>query len=52
MNKRNRQQIYNTRIRNLTTLGSKGTSCTVSVRKSFDEEHKSIRKEMRRLGVV
>lgn len=53
----NRQHRYyhkhkegNVNKKALTLLGSKGTSCTTKPKKSFDEEHKSIIKEARRLG--
>lgn len=47
-----RDKHYNTRIKNLTTLGSKGTSSDVKVKKSFREEHNSIVSEKRRLGLI
>ena len=48
-NKHNQRRHYNTRIKNLVTLGSLGTSCSYHRRKNFDDEYKSIRSEMRML---
>ena len=49
INKRNTRKTYNTRIKNLTTLGSMGTSCSYHRKPSFEEEYRSIRSEMKML---
>lgn len=49
INKRNIKKIYNTRIKNLTTLGSLGTSSSYHMKPDFEEEHKSIRTELKML---
>ncbi len=52
INKRNKSgYVYNTRIKNLTTLGSLGTSSSSKCKASFNEEYVSIRKEMKRVGL-
>ena len=50
-NKRNIRKNYNTRVKNLTTLGSWGTSSTSHPRKTFEEEHRSIKREMKHLRI-
>lgn len=49
VNKRNKQKHHNTRIKNLVTLGSWGTSSTCHMKKSFREEHKSVRSQLKML---
>lgn len=52
INKRNKSNYqYNTRVKNLVTLGSLGTSSSCKCKSSFSEEHISIRKELKRLGL-
>lgn len=49
MNNRNKRKNYNTRVKNLTELGSLGTHSTCHAKKDFDAEHRSIRSQMRML---
>ena len=49
INKRNRRKVFNTRIKNLTTLGSLGTNSSSHMKNSFEEEYDSIQTEMRML---
>lgn len=50
INNRNlKEKFYNTRIKNITTLGSFGTSSTSKRKSSFKEEYKSIQSEMKML---
>ena len=49
VNKHNLRKQYNTRIKNLVTLGSLGTSATSHMKKNFEEEYKSIQSELRML---
>lgn len=48
-NKNNLRKQYNTRIKNLVTLGSLGTSSTCHRKPDFKEEYKSIRTEFKML---
>ena len=41
--------MYNTRIKNLTTLGSLGTNSSYHMKPDFKEEYKSIKSEMKML---
>ncbi len=51
INKRNVRKNHNTRIKNLTELGSLGTSSSYHPKKDFDEEYRSIRSQMRMLRI-
>ena len=51
INKRNTRKSYNTRIKNITELGSLGTSSTCHRKPDFDDEYRSIRSEMRMLRI-
>lgn len=48
-NKHNQRRYYNTRIKNLVTLGSLGTSSTYHRKKSDKEEYESIRAQFKML---
>lgn len=48
-NKHNQRKHHNTRVKNLITLGSWGTSSTSHRRKDFYDEYKSIRSEFKML---
>ena len=46
-----RHKIGNTSRKAITSLGSKGTSSTTKPKDTFEEEHKSLMNEARRLGL-
>jgi len=46
-----RHKIGNTNKKAITSLGSKGTSSTCKPKGSFDEEHRSLVSEARRIGL-
>lgn len=46
-----RHKINNTNKKAVTTLGSKGTSSTHHPKETFEEEHKSLMREAKRLGL-
>lgn len=46
-NKRNLQRQHNTKIKNLTTLGSKGTISSPHRNPNFKEEHRIIKSQLR-----
>ena len=48
-NKHNKRRYHNTRIKNLVTLGSLGTSSSYHRKKNDKEEYRSIRSEFRML---
>ncbi len=47
INKRNLNKCYNTRVRNLTTLGSKGTITSPHRNPSFNEELRIIKSQLK-----
>ncbi|MBQ6345151.1 MAG: hypothetical protein IJI96_03450 [Methanobrevibacter sp.] len=47
INKRNRQRTYNTRVKNLTTLGSKGTISSPHRNLDFKQEARIIKSQLR-----
>ena len=49
INKHNLRRCHNTRVKNLVTLGSLGTSSSFHKKSTFKDEYKSIRKEIKRL---
>lgn len=51
INKHNLKKVYNTRIKNLTELGSLGTSSSYHMNSNFDDEYKSVKSELRRLRI-
>ena len=51
INKRNIRKSCNTRIKNITELGSWGTSSTSHRKENFDDELRSIKSEMRILRI-
>ena len=51
INRRNIRKSCNTRIKNITELGSWGTSSTSHRKDSFEEEIRSIKSEMRLLRI-
>ena len=51
INKRNLRKSYNTRIKNITELGSWGTSSTSHMKQSFEDEIRSIKAEMKILRI-
>ena len=51
INKRNLRKSYNTRIKNITELGSLGTSSTCHRKESFEDELRSIRSQIRILRI-
>ena len=51
INKKNTRKSYNTRIKNITELGSWGTTSTSHRKKDFREEYQSIRSQMKILRI-
>lgn len=51
INKRNLKKQHNTRIKNLSELGTLGTSSSYHPKKNFEEEYRSIRSQMRMLRI-
>lgn len=51
INNRNKRKNHNTRIKNLTELGSLGTHSSYHPKKDFEAEHRSIKAQMRMLRI-
>lgn len=51
INKRNLKKQFNTRIKNLTTLGSLGTDCSYHMKSDFSDEAKSVKSQLRMLRI-
>lgn len=52
INNRNKRTTFNTRTKNLTTLGSLNTGLGAKSNDDFDKEERLVRNELRRLGIV
>lgn len=46
-----RHKVGNVSKKAITSLGSKGTSCTTKPKETFEEEHKSLVNEAKRIGL-
>lgn len=49
INNRNKKKHFNTRIKNLTTLGSLNTGLGCKPNVDFEKEHRLVKKELRRI---